>query len=73
MIAKKPLPPRLQEQQEPFQNKPTMDGADEDWESTFSRRYPDLAGLEMVETELDGGGPGANARRSQREMRIRDV
>ena len=27
---------------------------DEDWESQFSKKYPSLAGLEMVETEIDG-------------------
>ncbi|KAL8709164.1 MAG: hypothetical protein Q9220_006044 [cf. Caloplaca sp. 1 TL-2023] len=26
----------------------------EDWESSFSKRYPTLAGLEMVETEING-------------------
>jgi AP2-associated kinase len=25
----------------------------EDWEKNFSRRYPSLSGLEMVETEID--------------------
>ncbi|KAL8802524.1 MAG: hypothetical protein Q9182_003764 [Xanthomendoza sp. 2 TL-2023] len=29
----------------------------EDWESTFSKRYPTLAGLEMVETEINGRYP----------------
>ncbi|KAL8965464.1 MAG: hypothetical protein Q9183_003839 [Haloplaca sp. 2 TL-2023] len=29
-------------------------GGDEDWESNFSKRYPTLAGLEMVETEING-------------------
>ncbi|KAI4200253.1 MAG: hypothetical protein LQ346_002409 [Caloplaca aetnensis] len=28
---------------------------EEDWESSFSKRYPSLAGLEMVETEINGG------------------
>ena len=36
----------------------------EDWEANFSKRYPSLAGLEMVETEIDKGGgaaaPGIN-------------
>jgi len=73
MVTKKPLPENLPEQQQPSTTMPTMDGANEDWESTFTKRYPDLAGLEMVETELDGGGTGGNARRSQREMRVRDV
>ncbi|KIX02024.1 uncharacterized protein Z518_07963 [Rhinocladiella mackenziei CBS 650.93] len=27
---------------------------DEDWEANFSKRYPSLAGLEMVETSIDG-------------------
>ncbi|KAI4093771.1 MAG: hypothetical protein LQ344_002674 [Seirophora lacunosa] len=31
---------------------------DGDWESSFSRRYPTLAGLEMVETEIDGPSSG---------------
>lgn len=30
--------------------------ASEDWETNFSKRYPALSGLEMVETEIDGGG-----------------
>lgn len=30
----------------------------EDWEKNFSKRYPALAGLEMVETEIDSGGGG---------------
>lgn len=32
--------------------------AREDWETNFSKRYPALSGLEMVETEIDGGGGG---------------
>ncbi|KIY00189.1 uncharacterized protein Z520_03874 [Fonsecaea multimorphosa CBS 102226] len=27
---------------------------DEDWEANFSKRYPSLAGIEMVETSIDG-------------------
>lgn len=73
LVAKKPLPQRSQQQQQPPSSSPAMDGAADDWETTFSKRYPDLAGLEMVETELDGGGTAANARRPQREIRIRDV
>ncbi|KAL9593616.1 MAG: hypothetical protein Q9219_007468, partial [cf. Caloplaca sp. 3 TL-2023] len=30
----------------------------EDWESNFSKKYPTLAGLEMVETEINGGSNG---------------
>ena len=31
----------------------------EDWEATFSKRYPSLSGLEMVETEIDRVPPNA--------------
>ena len=68
LISKKPLPPRLQ-QQPPPSDVPT-DGPNDDWEANFSKRYPDLAGLEMVETEIDSGV--ANTPPS-RDMRIRDV
>lgn len=38
---------------------------EEDWEITFSKRYPALSGLEMVETKIDGAtNPG---------LRVRDV
>lgn len=38
---------------------------EEDWEINFSKRYPALSGLEMVETEIDGAtNPG---------LRVRDV
>ena len=30
----------------------------EDWEASFSRRYPSLSGLEMVETEINKGDSG---------------
>ena len=71
LTSRKPLPQRSQQQQPPLSNK--TDGADEDWESSFSKRYPDLAGLEMVETELDGGGIATGPKRPQRELRVRDV
>ena len=72
LVARKPL--LQQTQQPPSSNMAPMDGTDEDWESNFSRRYPDLAGLKMVETELDGGGGAmSGARRSQREVSVRDV
>ncbi|EXJ95897.1 NAK protein kinase [Capronia coronata CBS 617.96] len=29
-------------------------GAEDDWEASFSKKYPSLAGLEMVETSIDG-------------------
>lgn len=31
----------------------------DDWEANFSKKYPSLAGLEMVETEIDRGPPRA--------------
>jgi AP2-associated kinase len=37
----------------------------EDWEANFSKRYPSLSGLELVETEI---GIGRSS-----ETRIRDV
>lgn len=36
-------------------------GKDEDWEAKFSKRYPSLSGLQMVETEIDGKGAGVGA------------
>ncbi len=73
LVAKKPVPQRSQQQQSLPPHPPKTDGADEAWETNFSKRYPDLAGLEMVETELDGGGVISSARRPQRETRVRDV
>lgn len=72
LIAKKPLPSRLQQQQS-LPETVSLDGADDDWETNFSKRYPDLSGLEMVETEIDGGVGGAGTQGSGREMRVRDV
>ena len=31
----------------------TSDGETDDWETSFTQRYPSLTGLEMVETEID--------------------
>lgn len=72
LIAKKPLPSRLQ-QQHSLPDAASLDGADDDWETTFSKRYPDLSGLEMVETVIDSGAGGASTQGSGREMRVRDV
>ena len=73
LVAKKPLPSRLQ-QQHSLPETTSLDGANEDWEANFSKRYPDLSGLEMVETEIDSGAAGsASAQGSGREMRVRDV
>ncbi|EXJ73058.1 NAK/BIKE protein kinase [Cladophialophora psammophila CBS 110553] len=35
---------------------------DDDWEANFSRRYPSLAGIEMVETSIDGPKSGPAVR-----------
>ncbi|KAJ9629947.1 Ark- serine/threonine protein kinase [Taxawa tesnikishii (nom. ined.)] len=48
-------------------------GVQEDWEADFSKRYPSLSGIEMVETEIvanagGGGGPGG-----RRMLRVKDV
>ena len=39
----------------------TSPNSGDDWEANFSKKYPSLAGLEMVETEIDGG-PSASLR-----------
>ena len=81
IIPKKPpmQPSSQQKHQQQHQHHPPPsttapnDGVDQDWELDFSKRYPDLAGLEMVETELDGGNVISNPRRPPREVRVRDV
>lgn len=35
----------------------TADAKGDDWEVGFTKRYPSLSGLEMVETEIDKSGP----------------
>ncbi|KIW96417.1 uncharacterized protein Z519_03486 [Cladophialophora bantiana CBS 173.52] len=35
---------------------------DDDWEANFSRRYPSLAGIEMVETSIEGPKSGTAVR-----------
>lgn len=47
-------------------------GLDEngDWEADFSKRYPSLSGIEMVETEISTNGGSGGVRRG---MRVRDV
>ncbi|KAI9934261.1 hypothetical protein MW887_005335 [Aspergillus wentii] len=61
-VAPKPaLPPKPKNLQSGVTgsqgNSPTVQetptGVNEDWESNFSRRYPSLSGLEMVETEIE--------------------
>ena len=60
LVSRKPLPQRSD----------LVDGSNDtghdDWESQFSKKYPDLAGLEMVETEVNGGG-------GKKDLKFRDV
>ena len=57
------LPQQQQQQQQQQQKKISqLDGgasavatSSEDWEASFSKRYPSLSGLEMVETEIERG------------------
>ncbi|KAI4240364.1 MAG: hypothetical protein L6R40_005190 [Gallowayella cf. fulva] len=57
---------------------PDLDST-EDWESNFSKRYPTLAGLEMVETEINGhsvlGSPPPPITQQQQVggLRVKDV
>ncbi|KAL8931226.1 MAG: hypothetical protein Q9211_007128, partial [Gyalolechia sp. 1 TL-2023] len=46
-----------------------------DWESHFSKRYPTLAGLEMVETEINGkpAPSSTSPPPSQVGMKVRDA
>jgi AP2-associated kinase len=43
----------------------------DDWQADFSKRYPSLSGIEMVEREIAGTGGGRDGGR--RGMRVRDV
>ena len=76
LAARKAL---VQQQQQTSQPAAThVDGSPgDDWEVKFSKRYPDLSGLEMVETEIDqrNAGPVAVGKPPPlgREMRVRDV
>ena len=75
LAARKPLT-QLSLQQPPPANVEGTDGGNDDWETNFSKRYPDLSGLEMVETEIDSGGGGGVAGGEQgrgRGMTIREV
>lgn len=49
LAARKPLPTR-----NPYQQQTSAVRTDEDWQTNFSKRYPSLSGLEMVETEIEG-------------------
>lgn len=45
----------------------------DDWQADFSKRYPSLSGIEMVEREIAAGGMGDGREGGRRGMRIRDV
>ncbi|KAK4548635.1 hypothetical protein LTR36_009546 [Oleoguttula mirabilis] len=45
-------------------------GDDDDVEGDFSKRYPDLGGIEMLETEIGGSSAAGDGRRP---MRVREV
>ena len=56
-------------------SQPSMDlphGTNQDWETNFSKRYPSLSGLEMVETEIDGSGSGTGIG-TVGGLRVKDV
>lgn len=72
LIARKPLPSRLQQQQS-LPETASTDAAEDDWQATFSKRYPDLSGLEMVETEIDSGLGTASKQGNGKEMRVREI
>lgn len=69
--------PMLREQSQTLPPEGTTDApADNDWEVNFSKRYPDLSGLELVETEIDQRDrPSSSLKPSAlgREVRVRDV
>ncbi|KAL8643471.1 MAG: hypothetical protein Q9226_008347, partial [Calogaya cf. arnoldii] len=53
---------------------PADNSQNEEWESNFSKRYPALAGLEMVETEINGQGHGEiGSPPSAQQVRVKDV
>jgi AP2-associated kinase len=54
-------------QESDFANQADFD----DWQADFSKRYPSLSGIEMVEREIAGTGGSKDGGR--RGMRIRDV
>lgn len=70
LATRKPVQQRLQQHLPPADV--MTDNPNNDWETNFSKRYPDLAGLEMVETEIDSAGHGNNTEQA-REVKIRDV
>ena len=47
---------------------PANSGEDEDWETTFSKKYPSLSGLEMVETEIEASKTAAGGERGWRDI-----
>lgn len=63
--SKSPNPPSGIPDMAPTTSATAAAVSEEDWEINFSKRYPSLSGLEMVETEIDSvANPG---------LRVRDV
>ncbi|KEQ96291.1 hypothetical protein AUEXF2481DRAFT_657119 [Aureobasidium subglaciale EXF-2481] len=56
-------------QESEFANQADFD----DWQADFSKRYPSLGGIEMVEREIAATGGGGGRDGGRREMRVRDV
>ena len=48
---------------------PNDDNEQDDWEAEFSKRYPSLGGIGMIETEIEG----FDRRRPQQGLRVKDV
>lgn len=71
LVATKPISQQKQQQQEQLLDSSPLNGGSDDWETNFSKRYPNLSGLEMVETEIDSATAARDG--GGREMRVRDV
>ena len=51
-----------------------LNGNNDDWEASFSKRYPSLAGLEMVEREIEGTREVLGRRQQEvGGLRVKDV
>ncbi|KAF2400277.1 hypothetical protein EJ06DRAFT_493942 [Trichodelitschia bisporula] len=64
-----PKPRALRTGNGPLEGMPGRQQEDEDWEATFSKKYPSLSGLELVEADI----PPAAKQSTGMGMRIRDV
>ncbi|KAI5248281.1 hypothetical protein E4T43_01530 [Aureobasidium subglaciale] len=60
---------RMMRQESEFANQADFD----DWQADFSKRYPSLGGIEMVEREIAATGGSGGRDGGRREMRVRDV